>query len=494
MGRDRHQDGDSSAPEAPDDGGSGAHLLAAGHGAVPAEVVFGGAYPRGAMHLSIARRPGVGWVAAVFDGERRELCRPRSLPYPSRSAPLLRVQHSAVAARDGLSAEELRLIYGELARVAASSAQLWVSLPGCAACTSTGHADAVDEVLAACLPRFELVRVLRPARGKGGALWLRARGMPEPSREASGEEGMPVVVGQPCAQVAFRHRGHPDLTGAVRDFGWIPDGTVHEIVADAVLERVRTAVVPDLLAEWYRVLQERGSLLVRAPSLRWTAREFSIGHVDDLQMVSRLCHLQADPSSSRTAYALDDLVQVIADAGFELEDAGEAAWVCIHARRGGPTSADELNEWQRWIRGFDQGIYHRWCRRSCGPSINVDVLGGRMTVNPVSVVAWGTSIFCDPLRLPVETGSVGVVYNRYDMSRVRAEAVGALLESWARGLLDDGVVVLSVLDNRHTDARSSPSELASIASRVPGLALTEYGMHPNDFSGYLVLSRRRGRG
>jgi SAM-dependent methyltransferase len=60
------------------------------------------------------------------------------------------------------------------------------------------------------------------------------------------------------------------------------DGVADEILALDILEHFPTLEIPDVLAEWYRVLSGSGTLVVRVPNLTVLARKLDTDEHDNI--------------------------------------------------------------------------------------------------------------------------------------------------------------------------------------------------------------------
>ncbi len=119
--------------------------------------------------------------------------------------------------------------------------------------------------------------------------------------------------------VDFVAKHRPDLVADVRDLSVLPDGSYQEIVAQDVLEHLVRADGPIALAEWSRLLEPGGILVLRVPNLLGLAFAFTWKRTieDQQELVQCLFGTQAyDGDYHQNGYTEFLLRSELAKCGF----------------------------------------------------------------------------------------------------------------------------------------------------------------------------------
>lgn len=105
----------------------------------------------------------------------------------------------------------------------------------------------------------------------------------------------------------------------------VEDGSIEAIVCSHALEHVARERVPAILAEWFRVLQVGGSLMVLVPNLDYAAKRW-LETPDDERPMELLFGLQRDEGDfHRTGWNATTLERDLARAGFAVTSV-ETIW------------------------------------------------------------------------------------------------------------------------------------------------------------------------
>jgi hypothetical protein len=145
-----------------------------------------------------------------------------------------------------------------------------------------------------------------------------------------------------------------------------------------------------------------------------------------------------------------------------------------------------------WIRRLETPVFDAYrtsVRRRGGKVVTVSIATRRLGVELPSGHEYTRT--CDPLRLPLPDRHAHMVYHRWGLSRLPEAQVRSALAEWTRVLTNDGVLVLSLLDEAYHSVTTSAHRVRALASQVAPLEPVYFARIPNRHSYHLALAHRR---